>query len=261
MPAQLNSPCKADPPTSPDFEKAAQRMYSCTAVPQKLYAESTCDGRCTPLVTDYTTFNASCMTMVGSLEDTWTSLATTFVHDPGLGIPAQTPAENPFTGSTIRVTVNVSYGFLDIFETSLKCPLVSSPDGLISQCVVAQSMFGNSTDGRNVFPQYVSYTLYKELIISQIIMVGSFEEVYTALDSLKFRPEPNVNTVRLKSRIFSSQSARDQPFEIMRMSIEFLTSGNGLAAGTVPRSTPFFQPGGKRIPASAIRPSRCFLFC
>ena len=73
---QLAEPCTTERPRDSDFKVAAGRRSSCVQQPQSTYpcpagSACECDNECIPLETEFgTEFPASCMTMIGSLEDT-----------------------------------------------------------------------------------------------------------------------------------------------------------------------------------------------
>lgn len=89
-------------------------------------------------------------------------------------------------------------------------------------------MWLNATQ-RLLTPDLVRYRRYKEAAISQLTVTGTFANVSAALEDLQYRPDADSNSMRLRSRLFSSKSAKDKPFETMTIELEWITSGKNWA--------------------------------
>jgi hypothetical protein len=150
------------------------------------------------------------------------------MHDPGLGIPPQSYLQNPFSGSTVRVTINVTYGELDFFDTQPKCDWKEVGDLRI--CVITtQMLYGNRTGvNRPTNITYTQYTAAPKLFSVQLM--GTFGNVTLALDQMLYRPQAQQNSIRLKSRIYSPASAKEQPYEEMKIRVDYLEYGDPFAA-------------------------------
>lgn len=149
------------------------------------------------------------------------------MHNPGLGLPLQTFRENPFEGSSVRVTVNVTYGDLDVYDTFPRCILVGVDP---QECVVDGSLWTNSSASPADRPRRVVYREYVSANVRQLELIGTFANVTRALDVLLYKPLPQQNSIRLKSRVYSPASAEEQPYERMYIGVDFLQSGDSMAA-------------------------------
>jgi hypothetical protein len=86
-------------------------------------------------------------------------------------------------------------------------------------------MWLNATQ-RTYIPHMVRYRRYTEDVVSQLTIVGTFANVSAAMEDLQYRPDTDSNSMRLRSRLFSSKSAKEKPFETMTLDLEWLRSGN-----------------------------------
>jgi hypothetical protein len=236
--------CLVPGSTELSIDSTSQRR-SCTSDPSTFFscvsaddAGCQCESKCTTWVSGWEgiTFPALCMPVNFQLEDSWTNVATFFLHDPGAGVPPQDPTVAPFTGTLIRFNATVWYGRLDVYHLGNNCTVAAvNADcklhreemiDIITNLCSGRSDAGCKADmdsiARDNLPQLVSFREVGDGIFAMrsITIVGSFAQVTAALLALKYLPDTLGNTNRLRSRLYNPGFSKVRPYETLDIQID-----------------------------------------
>jgi hypothetical protein len=183
-----------------------------------------CEGLC---------LQSECLPVFSSLEDTWSSLNLKILHRPGPNTPPKEFTQRP--DDKITVVFDVLFGSLDIFDTISDCgeppargagsawviPAGSSWIGIggypyVWRCEVDMSLVPNPPDGvscsvteeevANCVPEFIVYELFElsdVLTRRRVTIIGNFPQMNEGVVALKYRADPDMNTERLRSFLYS----------------------------------------------------------
>eukprot|EP00960_Hanusia_phi_P024140 711943-Hanusia_phi.AAC.2 len=130
------------------------------------------------------TFKPLCLPVLDAFEDTWTPANVSF--------ELNVPVGSDYTNTGVSFQISSKWGQF----SCLGCDLTSCPLGP-GQAFVAASI-----------------TNYPEPRIMTMRIVGSVPQVTEALRSLRFKPNPNLNSKRLRAYHLDPIATRSQPYEI-----------------------------------------------
>ena len=231
------------------FIDSTSQRYSCTSDPATYFsctsADDTgcqCSGKCTSWNSgwDGIDFQPLCLPVNFQLEDSWTNVATYFLHDPGAGVPPQDPSVASFPDTWIRFNATVWYGTLDLYHLGRNCTLAAIQGDCVLERDQMISIISTLCQGRtdsgcvsdmgmlssDLLPQRVTFREVDTGIFAMrtITIIGSFAQTYAALLALKYLPDPLENSNRLRSRLYNPGFSKTRPFETLDIQIDFTNS-------------------------------------
>lgn len=216
--------------TAPVIAVGPGERRACTATPQTSYpcsatdlAGCSCNGVCD---------QSECMTVVSSLEDTWSNLGMKIMHKPGPNAPEIEYAKEP--ADLLTVVLEVLFGTMDVFGTLPACgdaPVRGSgsawvvPTGskwinvgvvpYVWRCNVLVADIPNPPNGKRCSVQedvakcVPSSITYDRIELSDVLtkrkltLSGNYPQINEAVINLQYKADSNFNTGRLRSSLYS----------------------------------------------------------
>jgi hypothetical protein len=185
-----------------------------------------CNGACTNYTTyweDLPAFMGQCLTVIYGLEDTWIQINMRIRHFPFVPNVRDYPLMD-YVGPIqdlqyIKVQLDVLFGTLDVFDSEHQCNYVRLSN--FTEHDRCDIDLANGLSSPPSSDKLASLTYEKErmdggmVLRRRLILFGSWKSIDKAMISLKYKPDPNVNTFRIRSQLYMDRISRKYTYETM----------------------------------------------